>query len=115
MKMFYRSQNKLPAIFTAGSLFCLLGLLFLTSPIVNIFSAVVFFVLLLVFFISVAIWVVKVKKQRLTPSNKYKIVILSLLVVIGLMFKSVQSLNWINAFMLVFIVVGSGAYISRRG
>lgn len=85
-----------------------------TNPIDKIIYAVIFFVLALVFMISFGFWLVRLQLGEVSPKNRYRVVALSLIIVTLLMFRSAQSLSWVDAIILVLISFGLGFYISRR-
>jgi hypothetical protein len=85
-----------------------------TNPIDKIIWAIVFFGLALVFLLSFGFWLVRLQLGEVSNKNKYRIVALSLIVLSLLMFRSAQSLNWVDAVILLLIAFGLGFYISRR-
>ena len=92
----------------------LVVLMLSTNPVDRIIWAVVFFVLALVFMISFGFWIVRLQLGEVSSKNRYRIVALSLIVLTLLMFRSAQSLNWVDAVILLLIGFGLGFYISRR-
>jgi hypothetical protein len=111
---FKRHHVRLPAASAAGSFFCLFLIMLLTSPVKNIAWAVVFFLALEVFLLSVGYWVVYLQAGAMRPLFRYRIIILSLFILIALMFRSAQSLTWIDGLALVIITVGLLFYSARR-
>ena len=85
-----------------------------TNPIDKIIYAVVFFGLALVFLISLGHLMVRLQTGEVSSKNRYRIIALSLIVLTLLMFRSAQSLNWVDAVILVLISFGLVFYISRR-
>ena len=94
-----------------------LGLVILmlsTNPVDKIIWAIVFFGLALVFLLSFGFWIVRLQLGEVSSKNRYRIVALSLIILTLLMFRSAQSLNWVDAVILLLIAFGLGFYISRR-
>lgn len=85
-----------------------------TNPIDKIIYAVVFFVLALVFLISFGHLIVGVQVGEITSKNRCRIVAISLIILTLLMFRSAESLNWVDALILILISFGLVFYISRR-
>jgi len=85
-----------------------------TNPVDKIIYAVVFFVLALIFMISFGFFFLGVQKGVVGTKDRFRIIALSLVILTLLMFRSAQSLNWVDALILVFICFGLGFYISRR-
>lgn len=85
-----------------------------TNPVDKIIYAVVFFVLALVFMISFGFFFIGLQKGVISTKDRFRIIAISLIVLTLLMFRSAQSLNWVDALILVFICFGLGFYISRR-
>jgi len=85
-----------------------------TNPIEKVIFAVLFFGLALVFMISLGHLLVRVQVGEVSPKNRYRIIAISLIILILLMFRSGQSLNWVDAVILVLISFGLVFYISRR-
>jgi uncharacterized membrane protein len=59
-------------------------------------------------------FMVRLQTGDLSPKNRYRIVALSLLLLILIMFRSAQSLSWVDGIILVLIGFGLVFYISRR-
>jgi len=94
-----------------------LGLVILmlsTNPVNKIIWAIVFFGLALFFMISFGFWIVRLQTGEVSSKNRYRIVAMSLIILTLLMFRSAQSLNWVDAVILLLIGFGLGFYISRR-
>lgn len=92
----------------------LVVLMFSTNPVDKIIWAVVFFTLGLVFMVSLGFWMVRLQVGEVSSKNRYRIVAFSLIVLTILMFRSAQSLNWVDGVILLLISFGLGFYISRR-
>jgi amino acid permease len=85
-----------------------------TSPIDKAIYAVAFFALALIFMISFGHLIVGLQTGRVSLKNRYRIVTVSLLILILLMFRSTQSLDWQDAVILLLISFGLVFYVSRR-
>jgi uncharacterized membrane protein len=96
------------------SLAAIIGLTLWTSPIDNIIYAVFFFGLALVFLISLGYFLIRLQTGEVSHKNRYRIIALSLILLILLMFRSAQSLSWVDGVILVLIGFGMAFYISRR-
>lgn len=95
--------------------FLALGILMATtSPVDNIIYAAFFFGLAMIFLISLGYFIVRFQNGEVTPKNRYRIVALSLLLLILLMFRSAQSLSWVDGIILILIGFGLVFYVSRR-
>lgn len=99
---------------TAASLVGIAVLMMTTSPVDNIIYAAVFFALALIFLISLGYFMVRLQTGEVTPKSKYRIVAISLVLLILLMFRSAQSLTWVDGLILILIGFGLAFYISRR-
>jgi hypothetical protein len=96
------------------SLVGLVLLMLLTNPLDKAIYAVGFFALALVFMISFGHLIVGIQLARVSLKNRYRIITVSLLILILLMFRSTQSLDWQDAVILILISFGLVFYISRR-
>ncbi len=85
-----------------------------TSPVNNILYAAIFFGLALVFLISLGYFLVRLQTGEVSSKNRYRIVALTLVLLILLMFRSSQSLSWVDGVILVLIGFGLVFYISKR-
>ena len=85
-----------------------------TNPVDKITYAVFFFVLALIFMISSGFFFIGAQKGTVGTKDRFRIIALSLVILTLLMFRSAQSLNWVDGLILVFICFGLGFYISRR-
>jgi amino acid permease len=99
---------------TVVSFVGLVLLMLSTSPIDKAIYAVAFFALALIFMVSVGHLVVGLQAGRISLRNRYRIITVSLLILILLMFRSTQSLDWQDAVILLLISFGLVFYISRR-
>jgi hypothetical protein len=97
-----------------ASFLTLVILMVSTNPIDKIIYAVVFFVLALVFMISFGFFFIGLQKATVGTKDRFRIIAIGLIVLTLLMFRSAQSLNWVDALILVLICFGLGFYISRR-
>jgi phosphatidylglycerophosphate synthase len=109
-----RHHVRLPAASAAGSFLCLFLIMLLTSPVKNIAWAVVFFLTLEVFMVSIGYWAVYLQAGVMRPVYRQRIIISSLFILVLLMFRSAQSLSWVDGLALVIITVGTLFYSSRR-
>jgi hypothetical protein len=100
---------------SAASLLGLIVLLTSTNPVDRAVYAVFFFALALVFMISLGYLLVGVQLGVVSSKNRYRIAAISLLILTLMMFRSAQSLNWVDAVILLLISFGLVFYISRRG
>ncbi|HEU5004950.1 MAG TPA: hypothetical protein VFT49_02580 [Candidatus Saccharimonadales bacterium] len=105
---------KLPVIFLAGSLMGLLMIAAYTTPSSNIAMVVVFFFLLLVFLMSLGFGLGALRSGRVTPRWRHRTILVSLLVVLLFMFRSSQSLNWVDGVILLLTIGGISFYTDRR-
>lgn len=85
-----------------------------TDPVQKIIYATLFFALAFVFMISFGYLVVRLQLGEVSAKNRYRIVSVSLIILTLLMFRSAQSLSWVDAVILLLIAFGLGFYISRR-
>jgi len=51
---------------------------------------------------------------QVTPKSKYRIFIISIFLLVLAMFRSAQSLSWVDALVLLLVTVGLLFYSSRR-
>jgi len=86
----------------------------LTSPVKNIGWAVVLFAALLIFMVSMGHWLIALQTGRVSLKNRYRIWLISLFSLIFLMFRSAQSLSWIDGLVLLLVAFGLLFYSSRR-
>lgn len=96
------------------SFLALVVLMLSTNPVDKIIYAVFFFALALVFMISFGFFFIGIQKGTVGIKDRFRIIAISLVILTLLMFRSAQSLNWVDALILVFICFGLGFYISRR-
>ena len=108
------NKAKLPTIIAGGSFLCLLLILLTTSPFDKIGYAIVFFAIFMVFGLSFGHLIAFAQTGKVTAVDRYKIAIVSLFIIIFLMFRSTQSLSWIDAMVLALIIFGLLFYVGRR-
>jgi hypothetical protein len=99
------------------ALLSLLGLAILmtsTSPVDNIIYAALFFFLALVFLLSAGFFAVRLQTGEVSHKNRYRVISLSLVLLILLMFRTAQSLSWVDGIILILIGFGLVFYISKR-
>lgn len=85
-----------------------------TNPVDNIIYTAVFFFLALVFLVSLGFFTVRLQTGQVSPKNRYRVISLSLLLLILLMFRTAQSLSWVDGIILILIGFGLVFYISKR-
>lgn len=109
------SFGRKPAFWT--TLLSVAGLIILmtvTDPADKLVYALVFFVLFFSFMVGLGYLLVNLQMGEVSHKNRYRIVAVSLVVLMLLMFRSAQSLSWVDAVILSLIAFGLGFYISRR-
>jgi hypothetical protein len=104
----------LPAAISAGSFFCLLLTLLMTSPLQNLGYIILLFGSLFIFLISFGYLLAFIKSDPISARTRYRIIIFSFLFVAILMFRSAQSLNLSDLFILVLICFGLVFYTAKR-
>jgi len=109
-----KKQILRPGIFFAASLLALFLLMLLSSPVNKIGYAVVFFAVLLMALISLGYLLVAIWGAEANAKNRYRIVVVSLFIVIALMFRSAQSFNLVDALIVVLVAFGLLFYGGRR-
>ena len=109
-----KPKHKLAGTLALLSLAGLAILMTSTSPIDNILYAALFFFLALVFLLSLGIFSVRLQTGEVSHKNRYRVISLSLVVLILLMFRTAQSLSWVDGIILVLIGFGLVFYISKR-
>lgn len=109
-----KQKLRLSALLSAFSFIVIAALMMTTSPVDNIIYTAFFFGLALVFLISLGYFMVRLQTGEVTPKNKYRIVAISLVLLVLLMFRSAQSLSWVDGLILTLIGFGLAFYISRR-
>lgn len=97
-----------------ASLLAIIILMLSTDPVNKIIYAVLFFALALVFMVSSGYLLIRAQKGEVGRKDRLRVIIVSLIILILLMFRSAQSLNWVDALILLLICFGAGFYISRR-
>lgn len=108
------SKYRLPALVCAGS-FLLLGfLLTATSPVNQIGYAMAFFAVFLIFLISLGYLITKWQFGKVSPAARRRVVIVSVSISMLLMFRSAQSLNWVDLIILLLVTGGLLFYSNRR-
>lgn len=109
-----QKHTVLPAGISAGSFLLLLLLATLTSPVRAISYAITFFTILLIFLVSTGYLVISLQNGRVRPKDRYRIFIASLLILVAIMLRSAQSLNLIDAIILLLVGAGLFTYSGRR-
>ena len=103
-----------PALCFAGGLAALVLITLLTSPVQKIGYAILFFAALLFTLVSLGYLVMRLWGAKPSPKNRYRIFIISLFIVVALMFRSAQSLNWTDALIVLLVAFGLLFYGGRR-
>lgn len=108
------SHLVLPAALSAGSFFGLVLIMLLSDPVQNVSYALFFFAILLVLLLSLGHFLMTLKSGKISPKARSRVVIISVLLVIVLMFHSAGPLNWVD--ILVMLLLGGGLlfYGGRR-
>lgn len=106
-------KTKLPALYASGSFLCLLVLMATTTPGQNIIFSAIFFILLLIFLVSLGHLLISFRVSGV-ERRRYRVVIVSLFIVIALMFTSSQSFGWVDGLILLLTVAGFIFYADRR-
>ena len=102
------------AIMVLASFAALAILMMATSPLDNIIFTALFFGLALVFLISLGYFFVRLQTGEVTPKNRYRILTISLILIVLVMFRSADSLSWVDGIILILFGFGLVFYISRR-
>jgi peptidoglycan/LPS O-acetylase OafA/YrhL len=105
---------KLSLISSVLSLVALTLLIGLTSPIDNVSYALAFFAAAFWFLVSLGHLLIYVRRGKLGPKSRGRIVIFSVFLVLVMMFSSSQSLNWVDGLILLLVLAGLLFYSSRR-
>jgi hypothetical protein len=108
------TSTKLPALLAAGSFLLLLILGLFTSPTKNIGYVVFFFAGLFVLLVSLGHLLVRLQTGRVSLKSRFRIILISLFILLLLMIRSAQSLTWVDAVILSLIAAGMLFYSSRR-
>jgi hypothetical protein len=104
----------LPAALAAGSFLMMMVIVTTTSPIRNISFSIAFFFALLLLMVSGGYLTVYLQNGLVSPRAKYRIFVISLLIVTILMLRSTQSLGWGDILVLAIITVIVFFYTGRR-
>ena len=104
----------IPTLLAGSSSIGLLLLGLLTNPVQNVSYALFFFGLLLVLLLSLGHLAVYLRRGKVTATVRSKIVIISVLLVFLLMFRSAGSLNWADLLVMVLLSFGLLFYSGRR-
>lgn len=109
-----KSHLRIAGTWCLSSLLALVLLMSLTNPVDNIIYTVLFFGLALIFLLSLGHFIVRLQTGEVSSKNRYRTVALSLVILILVMFRSAQSLSWVDGIILILIGFGLVFYISRR-
>lgn len=107
-------QQKALRLLASASLISIIVLVSVTSPADKIGYTMIFFLLMLVFLISAGYLLIGRLRGSVSPKNRYRLFIVCISVVILLMFRSAQSLGWIDGLVLALVAGGLLFYSSRR-
>jgi peptidoglycan/LPS O-acetylase OafA/YrhL len=109
-----RLALSLPAVLTAGSFLALAIIVSTTNPTDKIAYAMFFFLFLTVFLIGAGYLLIRRIRGKVSPRNRYRLFIISICLVILLMFRSAQSLSWVDGLVLAALALGMLFYSGRR-
>ncbi|MEK7096275.1 MAG: hypothetical protein AAB896_03235 [Patescibacteria group bacterium] len=104
----------LPAVLSAGSFIGLILIMLLSDPVQNVSYALFFFTILLVFLLSLGHLLLGLFSRKISRKLRPKILIISVLLVIILMFRSAGSLNWVDILVMLLLSGGLLFYSGRR-
>ncbi len=107
-------ENILPVSIMTMSLVAIILIMGLTSPVDNIAYAIIFFILMEVFLVSTGYSIVRLQFGVVSPKARYRIIIISSLVLLAVMLRSLQSLNIVDLLIVGLITFGLIFYTSRR-
>ena len=103
-----------PAATLGASIAAMILLMLLTSPVKKIFYAIIFFAILFIALMSFGYLIVRAWGGKTNAKNRYRIIVISLFIIISLMFKSAQSFNWVDALIVILVAFGLLFYGGRR-
>lgn len=103
-----------PGLISLASLIAIILLMGLTNPIDNISFAAVFFILAYIFIYSLIYSVATLQFGKLKHSTKRKIGIISTLLVLVTMLRSLQSFGFVDLLVVILIGFGLIFYVGRR-
>jgi hypothetical protein len=104
----------LPATIAAGSFLSMLILMASTSPMEQIAYTIALFCLMAIFFISVGYFIIRLRHGEVTAKSRYRVFIISFLILVAIMLRSSQALNLVDSLVLVLIAIGIWFYGGRR-
>jgi hypothetical protein len=110
----FKTKLRLAGLLSLISFIALAVLMMTTSPLDNIIYAVFWFGLALIFLVSLGYLLVRLQTGEVSSKSRYRIIALSLVFLILLMFRSGQSLSWVDGLILILIGFGLTFYISKR-
>jgi hypothetical protein len=109
-----QSKHKLSGALALTSLVGLAILMTSTNPIDNIIYAALFFLLALILLLNLGFFAVRLQTGQISVKNRYRVISVSLVLLILLMFRTAQSLSWVDGIILILIGFGLVFYISKR-
>lgn len=86
----------------------------LTSPARSIGFTLVFFAAFFGLLVGLGHLIIYIRRGEMSRQARGRIIILSVFLTLLLMFRSTQSLNWIDALILILVVAGLLFYSSHR-
>src|SRR5688572_33097166 len=96
------------------SIVSLLLIITLTDPSENILYSLIFFLLAFILLLNLGFFLTNLVGSNLRNRGRRKVIILSSLIIITLMFSSLGALNWASAFTLALIALGLVFYWDKR-
>ncbi len=108
------APSNLPAAAAAGSFLGIIILVAASNPVDKISYAMIFFLLLFIFLVATGHLIIARVRGQVTARNRYKILIISIFLVVLLMFRSSQSLGWLESLVLLAVMGGLLFYSGRR-
>ncbi|HXY18326.1 MAG TPA: hypothetical protein VEH48_02820 [Candidatus Nitrosopolaris sp.] len=109
-----RHRARVPAALAAGCFLYLAAIMSFTSPVKNISWAIAFFIGLAAFLVSLGYTAVYLQAGAMQPRYRLRIGIITVFILVLLMFRSAQSLSWIDGLVLLIITLGLLFYSSHR-
>ena len=103
-----------PATLFAASFLSLLAIILLSNPLDNVSYAILFFAVLLILLLSLGHLLLGLSGHRAGRKARSRIAIISVLLITLLMFRSADSLNWIDLVVVVLLGLGLLFYSGRR-
>lgn len=86
----------------------------LSSPIDKIGFVILFFAGFFALLVSLGHLLIYLRRGQLGPKTHGRIAIISIFIILLVMFRSAQTLNWVDALILLLVIGGLLFYSSRR-